>query len=117
MKDTSKQDNNNGFKFVPFEEEKNTNNVMNSNSNIPNSPFVGTPDFSSLFANPSGVNNASTNVASTMNSNPFNLSAVSPKKDVTGVVNDIREAVEMLKNTGYEEISLSSLSLHLKVAS
>lgn len=110
MRDTTKQDNNSGFKFVPIDEEKNNVNNVNNSSNIANSPFIGTPDFSSLFSTPSSGNASSANVASTINSNPFNLSTLSPKKDVTGVVNDIREVVKSIETKGYKVVLVENES-------
>ena len=121
MKDVNKTDANNGFKFVNNEE--NSGKPLMTPEN--NKPSVFDNNFSDIFANTRNnlnqTNTANQNVASSMAApNPFNLSPLNNKKDVTVAVNDIKDVVKTIETKGYrvalvENESADSYEITIKV--
>jgi len=102
MKDVNKVEPNNGFKFV--DNENNSGKPLMTPEN--NKPSVFDNNFNDIFANTRNnlnqTNTANQNVASSMAApNPFNLSPLNNKKDVTVAVNDIKDVVKTIETKGY----------------
>lgn len=102
MKDVNKVEPNNGFKFV--DNENNSGKPLMTPEN--NKPSVFDNNFNDIFANTRNnlnqTNTANQNVASSMAApNPFNLSSLNNKKDVTVAVNDIKDVVKTIETKGY----------------